>query len=290
MSFAAVLMFVLFFFWSTVGMPIGHAMLVVGLRLSVPDRPGHRAGRLAEPERAVQQLRADGGAAVHPVGRHHERQQDHRPALSIRQSPGRPPARRARARQRRRQHHLLRHERQRARRRGRPRQAGGRHDGEGRLFAGLLGGAQHDLGHHRPDHPALDPDGALRPRLQHLHRLPLHGRRDSRAAARPRPDGRHRGHREEAQLSDRARPDPPGSHPHHRHGGARAAAAGHHARRHLLRRGDPDGGRRGGRRLCAAARPRLVSVAQSPRPRERTHRVPRARPASSPSPSPAPSS
>ena len=40
---------------------------------------------------------------------------------------------------------------------------------------------------HRADHPALDPDGDLRPRLRHLDRLPVPRRR------RPRPaDGRRR--------------------------------------------------------------------------------------------------
>ena len=51
---------------------------------------------------------------------------------------------------------------------------------------GLLRGAVRHLGDHRADHPAIDPDGALRRRLQHLDRLPVHGRRAARPAARRR--------------------------------------------------------------------------------------------------------
>ena len=64
------------------------------------------------------------------------------------------------------EHHLLRHERQRARRCGGAGQARSRHDGEGRLLAGLLRRAVDHVGHHRADHPAIDSDGALRRRLR----------------------------------------------------------------------------------------------------------------------------
>ena len=57
------------------------------------------------------------------------------------------------------------------------------HDDEGRPLHGeLRRGAHRSDRRHRPDHPAIDPDGALRPDLGRLHRLPLPRRRRSRAA------------------------------------------------------------------------------------------------------------
>ena len=45
------------------------------------------------------------------------------------------------------------------------------------------------LGHHWPDHPAVDPDGAVRARLEHLDRLPVSGWHCSGPVHGGRPDG-----------------------------------------------------------------------------------------------------
>ena len=42
MSFAAWVMFALFFVWSFLGMPIGHAMLAAAIVYLFMTRPGHR--------------------------------------------------------------------------------------------------------------------------------------------------------------------------------------------------------------------------------------------------------
>ena len=76
---------------------------------------------------------------------------------------GRPVPRRPGPCQRRRLADLLRHVRLGRRRRGRHRQDHHRDDDQERpLHARLRGRDHRRLGHHRPDHPAVDPDGALR--------------------------------------------------------------------------------------------------------------------------------
>jgi hypothetical protein len=70
--------------------------------------------------------------------------------------------------------------------RGRGRQDHHRDDDQDRPLHPRLRRRDHrGLGHHRADHPAVDPDGALRARLEHLDRLPL----SRRHRAGP-PDGR----------------------------------------------------------------------------------------------------
>ena len=99
---------------------------------------------------------------------------------------------------------------------------------------GFCRGAVHDLGDHRPDHPAVDPDDPLRRRHQHLDRLPVHGRRHPRPAARGRADRASSSHRAHAATSRSSR----------RRRSARRCSApsrlfpalmtpGDHARRHL---------------------------------------------------------
>ena len=187
MSFAAWTMFGLFFLWSFLGMPIGHAMLASAIVYLFMTGQDIALVATPEPERALRQLRAAGRAALHPRRRDHERRADltermfgfanllvgrfrgglaHVNIVASMIFSGMSGSG--------------------AGRRGRARQARSRHDGEGRLLAGLLRGALLHLGDHRADHPAVDPDGALRRRLQHLDRLPLHRRRHSRPAARGR--------------------------------------------------------------------------------------------------------
>ena len=115
-------------FLGALGLPIGHSMIVRFdlLSAAVGARPRHR--RRADPERAVQQLRAARGPAVHPRRRPDEHRQPDRPAAAILPGAGRPLPRRARPRQRRRQHDLRRHVRLGHRRRRRHRPHHHRHD------------------------------------------------------------------------------------------------------------------------------------------------------------------
>ncbi len=66
MSFAAYVMFGLFFLWSFLGMPIGHAMLAAAIVYLFVT--GQDIGLVASQSLngLYRQLRADGGAAVHP--------------------------------------------------------------------------------------------------------------------------------------------------------------------------------------------------------------------------------
>ena len=129
----------------------------------------------------------------------------------------------------------------------------------------------------RPDHPAVDPDGALRARLRCLDRLPLPRRRHSRPA-----DGAaRRWSSSPFQARRRNFPvEPPTplaqAAAHHLAGLPGADDAGRAARRHLQRRHDADrsGGRR--RRLCAPHLGRCSTAASaSPistaRARQRPH-------------------
>ena len=76
----------------------------------------------------------------------------------------------------------------------------------GREVSGRLCGRDHRLGrHHRPDHPALDPDGPVRTGLGHLDRLPVPRRRAPGLAARRRLHGHQHVDRAAAELSGRAR-------------------------------------------------------------------------------------
>ena len=273
MSFAAWTMFGLFFLWSFLGMSIGNAMLasaVVYLLITGQDigTRGH-----PEHERPLRQLRPARRAALHPRRRDHERLAAHRADVRLRRHAGRPLQGRAGAGQHRRQRYLLRHERLGAGRRRRPRQARGRGDGQGRLCPRLRRRPLLHLRHHRPDHPALDPDGALRGRLRHLDRLPLHGRRPARPAARRRPGGAGRLVRPHPRLSAgaaaqaaRGSQDQPAV----RSG---AQPAGDPARRHLLRRGDAHRGRGGRSLLRPSARLLLVPHADHPAILPRARRV-----------------
>ena len=154
---------------------------------------------------------------------------------------------------------------------------------------GFSARAQHDLGDHRADHPALDPDGALRRRLQHLDRLSVHGRRHPRPAAGPRADGRGRlAIAQAAQFPDRAAADAARRRCAHRRtrcpalllpaimlGGIYSGAV------------TPTEAAAVAAFYRAAPRLLLVPLAELRRLRQGAGRIRRARPASSPSPSPA---
>ena len=60
------------------------------------------------------------------------------------------------------------------------------------VHALLRRGADRRLLGHRPDHPAVDPDGGLRARRRRLDRLPVHRRPGPRPADGRRADGDHR--------------------------------------------------------------------------------------------------
>ena len=78
---------------------------------------------------------------------------------------------------------------------------------DGRYHGELCGGADRCLVGHRPDHPALDPDGALCPRLRCLDRLSVPRRRHSGSADGAEPDDHRRHHRAPQELPCReARP------------------------------------------------------------------------------------
>ena len=123
----------------------------------------------------------------------------------------------------------------------------------------LRGGDHGGLGGDRADHPAVDPDGALRAGVGRVGRLPVPRRRRARPSDGAGPDG-HQHHPGAPQDYPVEEPIPlremavdhldamPG-----------AADAGHSARRHLRRRDDADRSGRGRRRLCVPRRPAVVS-------------------------------
>ncbi len=135
----------------------------------------------------------------------------------------------------------------------------------GRYPARLRRRDHRGLGDDRPDHPALDPDGALRAGRQHLGRLPVPRRRDPGPLDGRLPDGGGRGDRAPARLPGRAAARAWAG----RAGPARllpcAAAAGDPARRHLLGRGDADRGRSPRRGLRPAAGDGLLPRAHAAR-------------------------
>ena len=92
---------------------------------------------------------------------------------------------------------------------------------------------------HRPDHPAVDPDGGLRARRRHLDRLPLHRRHHPRPADGRGPDGDHRHHRPPPELSRRRADPAPRAARHHRPRLPGADDAGGAARLHLLAASPP---------------------------------------------------
>ena len=162
------------------GLPIGHSMIagsILYLLLAGLDM-GTAAEQLLNGMYSNYVILV--GAAVHPGRRVHEHRQHDRPPHGVLQRPGRPLPRRPRPGQHPAEHHLRRHVRlghRRCRRHG-PHDAG--HDDPRRpVYGELCGGADGGLLGDRTDHPALDPDGALRARLRRLDRLSLPGRRRS---------------------------------------------------------------------------------------------------------------
>ena len=114
----------------------------------------------------------------------------------------------------------------------------------------------------RPDHPAVDPAGAVRAGLGHLDRLPVPRRRDPGAAARRRADGADRVSRQGAATSRSEAPVPLREHAAHHAGGLPGADdAGDPARLPLQRHhhAHRSRGRRG--RLRAARSPRSSTAA-----------------------------
>ena len=160
------------------GLPIGHSMIAASILylLLVGPRPRHR--RRADPQRPVQQLRAARGAAVHPRRRADEHRQHDRPAAALLPRAGRPLPRRPRPRQRRANIIFA----------GMSGSAIADAVGIGRIIIGMMTrGGSYPVAYaaaitavcrgHRADHPAVDPDGALRAGLRHLDRLPVPRRR-----------------------------------------------------------------------------------------------------------------
>ncbi len=187
------------------GLPIGHSMIVASMFYLSALGSRSRHGRRADPERPVQQLRAAGDPAVHSRRRSDEHRQPDRSAAAVLPRPGRTLPRRPRPRQCRCQHDLRRHVRLRDRRRGRHRAHHHRDDDEGGPLSRGLCRRDHRLGgDHRPDHSAVDPDGALCADLGHLDRLPVPGRLRAGRHARHRLHGDELDHRAAAQLSGRA--------------------------------------------------------------------------------------
>ena len=209
-------------------------------------RPRHRGG--ADPERPVQQLRAAGGAAVHPRRRPDEQRQPDRPPSQVLPRARRPLSRRPRPRQRRGQHHLRRHVGLGDRRCRRHRPHHHRHDDAQREISDRVRRGDHRVGgHHRADHPAVDPDGRLRAGLRHVDRLPVPGRRHPRADARRGVHDHEHADRAAPELSGRAAGADARDSAHHARRVSRADAAGGSAVRHLRRRDDAHRGRgRGG--------------------------------------------
>ena len=194
-----------------------------------------------------------------------------RAAAALLRRAGRPLPRRPRPGQRRAVDHLRRHVGLGDRRRRRQRQADADDDDLGRqVHPRLRRRADRRLLGDRPDHPAVDPDGGLRPRLRRLDRLPLHRRHRPRPADGPRPDGDHRADRPAPQLPGRRAGAAPRDPRHHHPRLPGADDAGRAARLHLLRRHHPDRGRRHRRRLrlpdLGAALPR-ASRSAAPTPR-----------------------
>ena len=136
------------------------------------------------------ELRAARHSAVHPRRRVHDHRQHHGTAAELLQRVRRALPRRPRSRQRRAKHHLRGDVGLGPRGRRELGQADAENDDAGRQIHGELcrrpdGGI---LGH-RAHHPALDPDGDLRPGLRHVHRLPVPRRRHPGPAHRHRADG-----------------------------------------------------------------------------------------------------
>ena len=168
-------------------------MIVAAIVYLAVARTGPRSCRRADHPGALRQLHASRRAAVHRRRQHHERRHDQRAAAAILRGARRAIPRRARPRQRRRQPHLLGHVRLGRRRCGRHRQDHHRDDAQGRpLLAGLRRRDHRRLLDDRADHPAVDPDGALRARLRHLDRLPLPRRHPAGAADGAGADGDER--------------------------------------------------------------------------------------------------
>ena len=215
-------------------------------------RARSRHCRRADPQWAVQQLRAARDPAVHSGRRSHEHRQPHRPPASVLSRAGRPLPRRARARQRRCQHDLRRHVRLGDRGRSRHRPHHHRHDDQGWPLPHRLRGRHHGVRrHHRTDHPSFDPDGALRTDLRHLDRVSVPRRVRSRRHARHRLHGDEFGDRAPPQLSGRAGDPDARNSENHAARISRADAAGDPAVRHLRRRDDADRRRRRCGFLCA---------------------------------------
>ena len=105
---------------------------------------------------------------------------------------------------------------------------------------------------HRAHHPALDPAGAVRAGLRHVHRLPVPRRRRPGPAHRHRADGPDRLHREAAQLPGRGRRAAARAAAHHVGSVPRADDAGDPARLPLQRSHHAHGSRGRRRRLRAA--------------------------------------
>ena len=138
-----------------------------------------------------------------------------------------------------------------------------RHDDAQQPLPGQLCGRGHrGIGGDRADHPAVDPDGALRADFGCVRRLSVSRRRHSGPSDGARADGRStpfrrtgttfRSRSRSRCANGRASPGRD----------ACAADAGHPARRNLRRRHDADRGRRGRRRLCVSRR-RASGIATS---------------------------
>ena len=230
--------------------------------LSRGQGTGYLHCRGADGLRSLRQFRASRRAALHRRRQHHECRLRLRTAVEVLRGDRRAFPRRARPCQRRVVADLLRHVGIGSRGCGRRRTHRHRHDAQERtLFRRICRGSDGGFINDRPDHPPIDPDGALRARLQYVRRLPLPRRH--RAGA----DHGAGAHGDECdpcfpQPRGQRGPGPdPGDPEDHASGIPRAADAGDPAIRHLRRRHDADGGRRDCRCLCPRRRRAGLSVA-----------------------------
>ena len=273
MSFALTVLLLMLVATLLLRLPIGFGMLDQRGRLPARQAPGPRPRRRSGAERHVQRLHPARGAAVHLRGRRDELGYGERAAVRVRARDRRAAARRPRARQHHRERDLLRDERQRDRRRGRSRHRQHPPDAEERLLGGVRRCADGGVVDDRPDHPAVDPDGHLRARVERVGGRALPRRRDSRRHDGARADARRAVRRQEAQPAARGTARVARLSAHRLARTAAADAARRAARRHLFRRVHADRSGVGRRVVRTVPRRRRLSRARPEAPVRDPRRV-----------------